>query len=65
MTFTVLGDDGKQLAATDVVHGGQSAVDLTADVTGVHTLSLSVGDGGDGKNYDHADWGLARITCAD
>ncbi|MFJ2955555.1 glycoside hydrolase family 97 catalytic domain-containing protein [Streptomyces sp. NPDC087270] len=63
VTFTVLGDDGRQLASTDVVRGGQSAVDLSVDTTGVHTLSLAVGDGGDGKNYDHADWGLARLTC--
>ncbi|WP_335982831.1 glycoside hydrolase family 97 catalytic domain-containing protein [Streptomyces sp. CA2R106] len=65
VTFTVLGDDGRQLAATDVIRGGQSAVDLSVDTTGVHTLSLAVGDGGDGKNYDHADWGLAQLTCAD
>jgi hypothetical protein len=65
VTFTVLGDDGKQLAATGVLHGGAKETDLTADVTGVHTLTLAVGDGGDNKNYDHADWGLAQITCLD
>ncbi|MEU6443575.1 glycoside hydrolase family 97 catalytic domain-containing protein [Streptomyces sp. NPDC047046] len=65
VTFTVLGDDDRQLAATDVLHGGDPAQPLTADVTGVHTLTLTAGDGGDGKNYDHADWGLARLTCAD
>ena len=64
VTFTVLGD-GRQLAATGVVNGGQSAVDLTADITGVHTLGLVVGDGGDGNAFDHADWGLARLTCVD
>ena len=65
VTFTVLGDNGRQLAATGVVRGGENAVDLTADVTGVRTLSLAVGDGGDGKNSDHADWGLAQLTCVD
>ncbi|MFG1807426.1 glycoside hydrolase family 97 catalytic domain-containing protein [Streptomyces sp. NPDC049040] len=65
VTFSVLGDDGTELASTGVIHGGEGATDLVADVTGVHTLSLVVGDGGDGKNYDHGDWGLARITCAD
>ncbi|MBY8882290.1 glycoside hydrolase family 97 catalytic domain-containing protein [Actinacidiphila acidipaludis] len=64
VNFTVLGD-GHQLAASDVVRGGQPAVGLTADVTGVHTLSLVVGDGGDDKNFDHADWGGARLTCLD
>jgi hypothetical protein len=63
VTFTVLGDNGKQLATTDVIRGGQSPVDLSVDTTGVHTLSLAVGDGGDNKNYDHADWGLAQLTC--
>ncbi|MGN5632337.1 glycoside hydrolase family 97 catalytic domain-containing protein [Streptomyces sp. AC154] len=65
VTFTVLGDDGRQLAATGVIRGGESATDVTADLTGVHALTLVAGDGGDGKNYDHADWGLAQITCAD
>ncbi|MEE4540388.1 glycoside hydrolase family 97 catalytic domain-containing protein [Streptomyces sp. V4-01] len=65
VTFTVLGDGDRQLAAGGVVRGGQGAAELTADLTGVHTLTLVVGDGGDGKNYDHADWGLARISCAD
>ncbi|SEG92251.1 Glycosyl-hydrolase 97 C-terminal, oligomerisation [Actinacidiphila yanglinensis] len=64
VTFIVQGD-GKQLAATGVVVGGQAAVDLGADVTGVHTLTLSVGDGGDGNAFDHADWGQAVLTCAD
>jgi hypothetical protein len=63
VTFTVLGD-GRQLATTDVRRGGQAAVGLTADLTGVHTLALAVGDGGDGNAYDHADWGQAEITCA-
>jgi hypothetical protein len=62
VTFTVLGD-GRQLAASDVVRGGSPAVPLTADLTGVHTLSLVVGDGADGKNFDRGDWGDARLTC--
>ncbi|SCE42038.1 NPCBM-associated, NEW3 domain of alpha-galactosidase [Streptomyces sp. DfronAA-171] len=65
VTFTVLGDDERPLATTGVLRGGEAAVSLTADVTGVHTLTLTADDGGDGKNYDHADWGLARLTCAD
>ncbi|MFI0938833.1 glycoside hydrolase family 97 catalytic domain-containing protein [Streptomyces sp. NPDC021020] len=64
VTFTVLGD-GRQLATTDVLRGGQGAVDLTADTTGVHTLTLTAGDGGDGTSFDHADWGTAQLTCAD
>ena len=37
---------------------------LGVDVSGVHTVTLRVTDGGDGKNFDHADWGDARVTCA-
>jgi hypothetical protein len=46
-----------------VVRRGDPAVPLTADVTGVETLELRVTDGGDGKNFDHADWGNAALTC--
>jgi hypothetical protein len=33
------------------------------DVTGARMLTLRVTDGGDGKNFDHADWADARVTC--
>ncbi|WP_410661006.1 NPCBM/NEW2 domain-containing protein [Amycolatopsis sp. lyj-112] len=32
----------------------------TVDTTGVRMLSLRVTDGGDGRNFDHADWAEAR-----
>jgi hypothetical protein len=32
-------------------------------VTGVRVLTLRVTDGGDGKNFDHADWADARVSC--
>jgi regulation of enolase protein 1 (concanavalin A-like superfamily) len=35
---------------------------ITRDVTGVHTLRLLVGDGGDGPDFDWADWAGARLT---
>jgi alpha-glucosidase len=33
------------------------------DVTGVRMLRLLVTDGGDGRDFDHADWTDARLTC--
>ena len=63
VTFTVNGD-GKKLGSTGVLHKGDKAVTINADVTGVQTLQLIVGDGGDGAAFDHGDWGLAKLTCA-
>ncbi|WP_146088273.1 NPCBM/NEW2 domain-containing protein [Actinacidiphila yanglinensis] len=62
-TFSVLGD-GKTLAATKTVKGGDPAQQLTADLTGVQTLDLVVGDAGDGNAYDHGDWANPQLTCA-
>jgi alpha-galactosidase len=64
VTFTVLGD-GATLARTGVVTGGQPAVPVDADVTGVTELVLVAGTGpGEDKNYDHSEWVDARLTCA-
>lgn len=63
VTFTVLGD-GTQLASTGEIDSGQGPVTVNADLTGVHTLSLVVGDAGNGNGSDHADWGLARLACS-
>jgi alpha-galactosidase len=62
VAFTVVGDN-ESLAQSPVLKGKQSAVAITADVTGVHILDLRVSDGGDGNTWDHADWGLATLTC--
>lgn len=67
VTFTVVGD-GVPLATV-----GSDAAPVTVqtppepievDVSGVEVLTLQVGDGGDGKNNDHAAWGDARLGCA-
>jgi alpha-galactosidase len=63
VTFTVLGD-GRTLAETDVVHGGDPAVPIEADVSGVTELRLVTGAGpGNDKNYDHSEWANAKLTC--
>jgi alpha-galactosidase len=62
VTFTVLGD-GVTLATSPVKTGGQAATSLSVNVSGRNTLRLTVGNGGDNINYDHADWANARVTC--
>lgn len=56
--------DGKTLATTDTIRGGDPAQTLTADLTAVQTLDLVVGDAGDGNAYDHGDWAMPKLTCA-
>jgi alpha-galactosidase len=62
VTFTVLGD-GKVLAETGVVLGGQAAVPVDVDVTGVTELVLVTGVGPDNNNYDHSEWVDPKLTC--
>ena len=63
VTFTVLGD-GRTLTETGVVTGGQQAVPIDVDVTGVTELVLVAGVGPDNNNYDHSEWVDAKLTCA-
>jgi beta-galactosidase GanA len=63
VTFTVLAD-GNVVASTGVMTGTQAARHLIADVTGAHTLTLQVGDAGDGNGHDNGDWAGAELHCA-
>ncbi|MGE5137016.1 MAG: NPCBM/NEW2 domain-containing protein [Gemmatimonadota bacterium] len=63
VTFTVLAD-GNQVAATGVMTGGQPAQHLSASISGASTLTLNVGDAGDGIGHDNADWADAQLSCA-
>jgi hypothetical protein len=63
VAFGVLGD-GTPRAGSGVVRSGDGARPLSVDVTGIRRLTLRASDGGDGKNFDHADWGDARLTCS-
>jgi hypothetical protein len=60
--FQVWGD-GVRLADSGVVRGSQPSRPIYADVTGVEVLELRVSGGGDGIDFDHADWGDARVSC--
>jgi alpha-galactosidase len=58
--FQVFGD-GKMLWQSATIKPGQKALAVDVDVRGVKTLTLVVNNGGDGIDYDHADWAMARI----
>jgi alpha-galactosidase len=36
---------------------------VSRSVAGVDLLELVVTDAGDGFDFDHADWGDARVVC--
>ncbi len=61
VAFQVLADDTVTYDSGVLRPGPATAV--TADVTGARMLTLKVTDGGDGKNFDHADWADARLSC--
>ncbi|MEU9289102.1 NPCBM/NEW2 domain-containing protein [Streptomyces sp. NPDC048275] len=60
VVFEVLGD-GQLLARTEVMTPADAARALDVDVRGVQRLTLRVTDGGDGINFDHADWADAQL----
>ncbi|RVU22424.1 alpha-galactosidase [Streptomyces antnestii] len=55
--------DGKKVTSTGVLTNTDAAQALSADVSGAQVVRLVVTDGGDGVDYDHADWGDAVLTC--
>jgi len=58
--FKVLGD-GKKLWHSGVMKSGEPAKLADVDVKDVRMLVLLVTDGGDGLDYDHADWADAHF----
>ncbi|MBI4586129.1 MAG: NPCBM/NEW2 domain-containing protein [Planctomycetes bacterium] len=62
VAFKVIGD-GKTLWQSGVMKAGDPARTVDLDVTGLKTLVLVVSDGGDGMNFDHADWAEARLIA--
>lgn len=64
VVFQVIGD-GRVLATTGVLSRADAAHPIDVDVTGVRRLTLRATDGGDGINFDHADWGDAQLRSAD
>ncbi len=62
LAFQVAGD-GRKLWESGVMRRGQPAKPLDVDVRGITNLVLLVTDGGDGVEYDHADWADARFVA--
>lgn len=60
----ITGDD-KSLWTSDGVIRYQQSQTFDIDVTGVDTLSLHAGVGGDTNAYDHADWVDLKVVCAE
>ncbi len=61
--FQVFADDAL-LYDSGVVTGADTARSVSVSVAGKNQLKLVVTDGGDGLQFDHADWGSAKITCS-
>ena len=63
VSFKVIGD-GKKLWESGVMKPGDAAKAIDVDLGGVKVLLLMVEDGGDGINFDHADWAEARFVVS-
>lgn len=55
--------DGKPVATSPVLRGGQAPHFITADVTNAVHVMLAVNNGGDSNAADHADWLEPRLFC--
>lgn len=60
VVFEVIGD-GRVLATTGVLTRADAAHPIDVDIVGVQRLTLRATDGGDGINFDHADWGDTQL----
>lgn len=61
--FSAIGD-GKVLWSSGVMHAGEAAKYCEVNLSGVKSLVLKAGDGGDGIDFDHADWVDAKFETA-
>ena len=61
--FIVIGDD-KELWKSGLMRVGDAAKECSVDLTGVKVLELLVTDGGNGNDFDHANWANAKIEAA-
>jgi len=61
INFRITGDD-KTLWESGLMKSGDEPRKADIDLKGIKKLSLLVEDGGDGGDYDHADWAEAVFT---
>ncbi|MDY0357654.1 MAG: NPCBM/NEW2 domain-containing protein [Sedimentisphaerales bacterium] len=59
--FRVFGD-GKALFDSGVMTGNDPAKHVDVSLIGIRQMILMVGSGGDGVDYDHANWAQAEFT---
>jgi alpha-galactosidase len=59
--FQVLGNGRKTLWTSGLMHQGQPPKAVDVDLTGQKMVMLRVTDGGDGYEFDHADWADAQF----
>ncbi|PYE55745.1 NPCBM/NEW2 domain-containing protein [Deinococcus yavapaiensis] len=62
VVYQVFGD-GVKLYESAALTGTSAPLPITVNITGKNELKLVVTDGGDGIDYDHADWAAAKVTC--
>ena len=60
--FEVVGSAGRVLWRSGVMHRGDIPATAQVDVRGLQRLTLVVTDGGDGYDWDHADWAEAEFS---
>lgn len=63
VAFQVFGDSVK-LYDSKLLTGSSATQNISISVAGFQQLRLFVNDGGDGINFDHADWANPRLTCS-
>lgn len=54
--------DGREKWKSGVMRAGADAKKFEISLAGVHELELRVTDAGDGRDYDHANWGDVQIS---
>jgi len=62
--FQIIGDGRKTLWTSGIMRQGQPPKIVDVDLTGQRQVILRVTDGGDGYDFDHADWAEARFVVA-
>ena len=62
--FIVRGAAGAILWRSGVRHQGQTPLALDVDLTGQARIILQVTEGGDGFDFDHADWADVRLITS-
>jgi endo-alpha-N-acetylgalactosaminidase len=63
VVFQVFGD-GVKIYDSGVLNGSSATRDINVPISAYRELRLVVTDGGNDKNFDHADWANARMSCA-